>query len=528
MNKNLAQLGQQLLAIWKQLGLNQRISIVLATAVVFIGLGTVALWSSRPDFALLYGKLDDGEASKIVAALDEAKIPYQVRGGSIYVPSDKVYQVRMQMAGKGIPRGEGVGFEIFDKANFGISDFVQHANYTRAVQGELARTIGQLDQVESARVMIVMPENRLVIDNGRKPTASVFVRVRGNAQLPAAAVNSIRFLVANSVEGLQVNNVSVVDNLGNVLSENEESDSLAGLSNNQLTARRNFEQYLTKKAQGMLEQVLGAGQAVVRVSADLNWDTTTRKEEKFDPDSQVAVISTINDENTETINTSGGGAPGATANSSESNTTAAAAAPANRTKTTKKVTNSQYEINKTSTDVVQAAGGIKRLTAAVFIAQQFEGKGADRKAVPRKPEELEKIRKIVQSALGVADAGDVERKDSITLEEMPFNDQPAVELTQQMDQQQKRQLWFETAQKAIYPALAAGVLFLFWRLWQKTSKDEIPIAIPATNGNGNGHSHRKAAQGMVTVDVLNQLIRENPANMTQAVRSWLSRSKTPE
>src|SRR5580658_8502542 len=178
MNKNLAQLGQQLLAIWRQLGLNQRISIVLATAVVFVGLGTVALWSSRPDFALLYGKLDDGEASKIVSALDESKIPYQVRGGSIYVPSDKVYQVRMQMAGKRIPRGAGVGCEIFDKANFGIADFVQRANYTRAVQGELARTIVQLDQVESARVMIVMPENRLLSDNQRKPTASIFVRLK--------------------------------------------------------------------------------------------------------------------------------------------------------------------------------------------------------------------------------------------------------------------------------------------------------------------------------------------------------------
>jgi flagellar M-ring protein FliF len=341
--------------------------------------------------------------------------------------------------------------------------------------------------------------------------------------LPAAAVNSIRFLVANSVEGLQVNNVSVVDNLGNVLSENEESDSLAGLSNNQLTARRNFEQYLTKKAQGMLEQVLGAGQAVVRVSADLNWDTTTRKEVKFDPDSQVATSTTINDENTETANTSGGGPPGATANSSETNSVAVV--PVQRSKTTKKVTNSQYEINKMTSEVVQAAGGIKRLSAAVFVAQRFEGKGAERKAVPRTQEEKDKLSNIVRSALGLEEPSDATRKD-VVLEEMPFNDQPAVELTQQLDRQEKRQLWFDMAQKAIYPALAIGVLFLFWRLWQKTTKDEIPIAIPATNGNGNGH--RKSAQGVVTVEVLNQLIRENPANMTQAVRSWLSRSKPQE
>src|SRR5208282_843690 len=308
MNKNLTQLGQQLAGIWKQLGLNQRISIILASGVVCAGLAAMMYWSSRTDFSLLYGKLEEGEAAKIIAALDESKIPYQIHGaGSIYVPADKVYQVRMQMAGKGIPRGDGVGFEIFDKANFGISDFVQRANYTRAVQGELARTISQLDQIENARVMIVMPENRLLVDNSRKPTASVFVRVKGSAPLPAASVNSIRFLVANSVEGLLVNNVSVVDNLGNVLSENEESDSIAGLSNNQLAARRNVEQYLGKKAQGMLEQVLGPGQAVVRVSAELNWDTLTRTEEKFDPDGQVVRTSVINGDNTESTTSAGGG-----------------------------------------------------------------------------------------------------------------------------------------------------------------------------------------------------------------------------
>jgi flagellar M-ring protein FliF len=522
MNKNLSQLGQQLLAIWKQLGLNQRISIVLATGVVFLGLGAMVFLSSRTEYSLLYGKLEEGEAAKVIAALDEAKVPYQIRGGSILVPSDKVYQVRMQMAGKGIPRGEGVGFEIFDKANFGISDFVQRANYTRAVQGELARTISQLDQVESARVMIVMPENRLLIDNQRKPTASVFVRVKGNGPLPQSAVSSIRFLVANSVEGLQVNNVSVVDNLGNVLSENEEPDSVAGLSNNQLEARRNIEQYLTKKAQGMLEQVLGPGHAVVRVSADLNWNSLTRTEEKFDPDGQVVRTSLINDENTDSTTPVGGGPPGAAANGTSD--TNAVAGPVNKSHMQKKVTNNNYEINKVTSNLVQTAGGIKRLSAAVFIAQRFEGKGTDRKAVPRTTDELEKLRAIVQSALGIQENGDPDRKDQITLEEMPFNDQPATELSQQLDQQEKRQLWMDLAQKLVYGALAAGMLLLFWRLWKNAAKDEIPISLPLPNGNGNGH--RKSSSGVVTVEVLNQLIRENPANMTQAVRSWLSRGKT--
>ena len=160
-------------------------------------------------------------------------------GGTISVPADKVHLMRMQLAAKGIPRGDGVGFEIFDKPNFGISDFVQHANYTRAVQGELARTISQLDEIEGARVMIVMPENRLLTDNTRRPTASVFVKLKHHAQLQPSAVNSIRFLVANAVEGLQANFVSVVDNHGNVLSENSDGEGIGGLTNTQLGARKN-------------------------------------------------------------------------------------------------------------------------------------------------------------------------------------------------------------------------------------------------------------------------------------------------
>jgi len=213
----------------------------------------MVMWSGRAEYALLYGKLDEAEAGKVVAALDDAKVPYKITrgGGSIMVPSDKVHAMRMQLATKGIPRaGDGVGFEIFDKPNFGLSDFVQRANYLRAVQGELARTVSQVDSIESSRVMIVMPENRLLTDSSKRPTASVFVRVKGNATLPQQTVNAIRFLVANAVEGLNANYVTVVDNQGNVLSENSEDGSLVGLSTSQLAARKNIEQYLSKKAEG--------------------------------------------------------------------------------------------------------------------------------------------------------------------------------------------------------------------------------------------------------------------------------------
>ncbi len=538
MNDTISQLGTQLQAIWKELGINQRISLVLAAGVVLLGLGGLAFWSSRADYALLYGRLEDAEAAKVVAALDDAKIPYKAGRGTVSVPADKVHVMRMQLAAKGIPRaGAGVGFEIFDKPNFGISDFVQRANYLRAVQGELSRTVAQVDAVESARVMIVMPENRLLTDNNRKPTASVFVRVRGNATLPPQTVNAIRFLVANAVEGLQANFVTVVDNQGNVLSENNENDSLAGLSATQLNARKNLELYFTKKAEGMLDKVLGAGQAVVRVSAEINFDTLTRTEEKYDPDGAVLRTSTLNDENTDSLSgsgTAGGGAPGTASNSSmETNT--AAMSPATKSNTKKKVTNSQYEINKTVSNLMQTAGGVKRLSAAVFVAARMTGSGTNRVATPRTPEEMLKLKRIVQSSLGIQEGVDSLRKDEITLEEMQFNDQPGLEISRQLDQQQTREFWWNLANAAVYPVLALAVLAFFWRAFKRTPNDAIPIGIPlseftvTSNGNsqtsGNGNTRTSGMQPTVTVDVLNQLIRENPNNMTQAIRSWMTAGK---
>ncbi len=549
MNQNLAKLLAQLRGIWSQLGASQRLSVAAATFVLVAGLATLAFWSSHADYGLLYGGLADSEAAKVISALDDAKVPYKVGagGGSILVPQDKVYTMRMQLAGRGIPQGEGVGFEIFDKPNFGISDFVQRANYVRAVQGELARTIGQINEVVSARVMIVLPENRLLLDKDKYPTASVFVRVRGNAQLQPQSINSIRFLVANSVEGLKPNHVSVVDNLGNVLSENADDDSMAGLTSTQLAARRNLEQYLARKAQDILEKALGPGQAIVRVSADINYDTQTHTEEKFDPEGQVIRTQTKNDEVTDSSTTTAGSSPvGISANTSTSTNAppAAGTAPLNNSNNRKVTSTVAYEISKTTSSQMQSAGGIKRLTVAVTVAAEMEGVGADRKAVVRTPDQLNKLRGIVASAIGV----DNTRGDAITLEELPFNDQFASDITHELDQQQQHEFWWNLVRNLTYPALGLVALVLLLRLFKRTPVHEIPIGIPVGrlmgayrtngngNGNGNGHGHSprpgdmtfEPQPGVVTVDVLNRLIKENPSNMTQAIRNWMNNGRTPE
>jgi len=528
MNPQLTKILQQLQTIWGQLGLNQKITLAATTLAVIAGLGSLVFWSSRPSFALLYGKLDEAEAAKVIAYLEEASVPYQVSRGSgtILVPADKVHTTRMQLAAKGIPRGEGVGFEIFDRSNFGISDFVQRANYLRAVQGELARTISQVESIETSRVMIVMPENRLLVNDKNRPTASVFVKVRGQAPLPAQTVMAIRFLVANAVEGLQPAQVSVVDNSGNVLSDTNEADTVAGLTQTQLEVRKKLEQYLAKKAEGMLEMVLGPGQAVVRVAAEMSFDTLTRTEEKFDPDSVVARSTTENEETTDSLSSSAAlTAPGMDANAfTETNN--AAGTPQNNNRTRKKVKTHQYEVNKTTSNMVQAAGNVTRLSAAVFLAARVQGSGTNRVVEARTREELDKLRKIVQSALGIQEGS--ERGDAITVEEYPFNDNGAGELAATVNKEPPWQMWLQIGQTVAYPLAGLIILAVLWRTFKRAPDIDIPIGVPVGQGENAGPANGPAGrnpQGIVTAEVLNQLIRENPQNMTHAIRGWLTRGQ---
>jgi flagellar biosynthesis/type III secretory pathway M-ring protein FliF/YscJ len=178
--------------------------------------------------------------------------------------------------------------------------------------------------------------------------------------------------------------------------------------------------------------------------------------------------------------------------------------------------------------LVQAAGGVKRLTAAVFVAARMEGVGADRKMVPRTPEELEKLRRIVQTALGITEGSDAVRKDMITLEEMSFNDSQSVELTQTMQKQQKIQVWWDIAKSALYPTLALGVFAAFWRTFQRMPNEGIPTGVPV--GESSADPTKKTPDAdkdpanpqQVTIEVLNRLLRENPENMTQSIRAWMA------
>jgi flagellar M-ring protein FliF len=310
-----------------------------------------------------------------------------------------------------------------------------------------------------------------------------------------------------------------------VLSENSEDDSLAGLTSTQLSMRRNLEQYLGKKVEGMLEKVLGPGQAIVRVAADVNYDTVSTMTENFDPDGQVVRSETKNDENNDTSQATGSEAVGVSINTASStNATSSGPVPVSNTKNQKITSRVEYEISKTTSNIVQTAGGVRRLSAAVTIAMRSEGAGDARKPLPRTPEELDKLKRMVASAIGT----DTTRGDQVTLEELPFNQEYATEVARQLQEDEKWQFRWKMVGSLGYPLLAVVVLFILVRLLKRTPVDDIPIGIPlgqlAHGRSGNGYMNGKDhGRDVVTVEVLNQLVKENPGNMTQALRNWLGR-----
>jgi flagellar M-ring protein FliF len=531
--------AQSLLDLWKQLGVNQRVSLVVAAIAVAAGLAGVVLWSQRPDFQLLYARLGEKDAAAVIGYLQSQNIPHQVTAGgtAVQVPSGMVYKLRMDLAGKGLPSGDGVGFEIFDKGQFGLSDFVQRTNYMRAVQGELARTITQVQGVRSARVMIVQPENRLLLtDQGVKATASVFVDV-GGGRLEMDQVNSIRHLVANAVQGLQPDQVAVVDNRGRVLSEDLRQDPTLGSATSQMKYRQQVEDYFAKKVESMLSAVIGPGNAVVRVSAEIDTEATTLMQEKYDPDGQVLRSQTTTEDVIVTTESrSAGGAVGVSSNVPEKAQTAdSGARPSSSSDQNRKNRTMTYEINKTLTNTTRSPGTVKSLTAAVFVAPRMSapakptapGTPAPEPTVQkRSAEELNALRQVVINALGLKAVAGQPLESLVSLQEMSF--QTADVLPAQMEALQTEgrwQGWFAAASRWAAVAGAVVIFVVFWRMLSRQKPEPVPVEVLSMTPEAASRALPKSNQ--ITPELLNELIRQKPANIGIALRDWVSTPAQP-
>ena len=399
---------------WGRLGMAPRIAIaggIVAALALAIGL---SLYLTKPEFKVLYSNLGPEDASSVVKALQAEKIQYRLtdNGSTIMIPAEKVYDQRIKIAGEGALVGQGIGFEIFDKVQVGQTDFVQKINYTRALQGELARTISEFPSVESARVHLVMPQRSLFVEERQSPSASVVLKLnRPNQKPDQKEINAILNMMVMAVEGLDKNHVSITDNGGKVLYEPQE-DNLTGISSTQLEHRQQVQNSLEKRIEEMLQPIFGPGRVIAKVNADIDFSQKTIRREIFDPEKTVVRSEQRSEETQQGRANLEAGAPdanfrgdGITGSVSHQN--------GNReTRTT------NYEINREEQQIVANVGDLRRLTVAVIIDGSYEKTEGAWSFVPRKPEELERVRQLVSNAVGL----NAERGDSLEVSSAPFND----------------------------------------------------------------------------------------------------------
>ncbi|MFN3694184.1 MAG: flagellar basal-body MS-ring/collar protein FliF, partial [Ignavibacterium sp.] len=273
------------------LSLQQKVLIGGTAVITMVLIIILVTMMNEPSYSVLYANLTQQDASKVVEHLSAQKIPYKIEdnGTVIKVPKDKLYETRLELAGKGIPTSGTIGYELFDKSTMGMSDFMQKLNYKRALEGELARTILGQDGVEGARVHIVFPERTIFRDEQKQPTASIVLKLRDNYKLQRTSAMAIVNLVASAVEGLSTNNITLIDTHGRLLWKEDSDGTMTISSGKQYEIKNSVETYLAQKAQTILDNVLGYGNALVQVNAELNFDQVEKTMELYDPESQVVV-----------------------------------------------------------------------------------------------------------------------------------------------------------------------------------------------------------------------------------------------
>jgi flagellar M-ring protein FliF len=377
---------------------------------------------TTPQMGLLYSNLDISDSSAIVAQLNQANIPYQVRGNGsqIFVPANDVERIRVQVAQEGLPSGGSVGYEIFDRSEaLGTTNFVQNVNLVRALEGELARTIRSFDNIDAARVHLVLPRRELFTRETREPSASVVIKTRGNRRVDPNQVRAIQHLVASAVDGLTTSKISVVDDAGNLLARAEDG-SEGDMSEDRLSeARLAAESRMRTNIERLLERTVGIGKVRAEVSVDLDFDRITENDETFDPDGQVVRSTQTIEENSLTVDRDGD-APVTVANNlpeAEADQNTAGASSTSRNSRTEETTN--FEITKSVTTRVRESGAIERLTVAVLVdGARTIGDDGEPTYTPRTQEELQQLAALVRNAVGFDEA----RGDQVEVVNMRFAD----------------------------------------------------------------------------------------------------------
>ena len=514
-------------------GLSKSQKILYSGAVLlFIGsLAYVLYASNKQEYVPLFTGLSQSDMGEVAQSLKNKKVGYHLSSNTIEVSKEQLYETRLALAAEGIPKGSGIGFEIFDQQKLGSTEFVQKVNYQRALQGELARTINEMNEVMESRVHLVLPEESLFQEDKKPPSAAVVLKLKPGSKLGDKQIQGIVHLVASTVRGLEEDKVSIMSTDGQVLFRKNAGDPGSQMTNIQLERKGKMEEDLRQKLQSMLEQVLGANRVLSRVTLDLDFNQVHIAEETYDPDSSVIRSQQRSTENSEGKDGGAKGNPDVPINVESKllqNQPQGEGAKAKQLNRQREVVN--YEINKISKQIVQTPGGIKKLSVAVMVDGPYDMKpDADGKPkqvfVGRTPAEIKSLEEVVKRTVGYNEA----RGDLISVTNIPFvTDSTGGEM---IKAENKYVQMFKSNQKLLFNLLLTFLVFFFiirpfMRKFQKLGEEmkeqaDQAQALPEGGAQQLGLPDPTMENQMPLRKRVALLVQQDPARAAEIVRAWL-------
>jgi flagellar M-ring protein FliF len=536
---DIAALRRRGASVWSGFTPGQKTMLMLAMATVVIGGYFFTKWAGQPTMAPLYNNLSQTDASSITTQLSGKGVGYKLAdgGATVMVPEGQVYQLRLDMASKGLPTGGAQGYSLLDKQGITTSEFNQRIDYQRALEGELARTIGAIDGVQGADVHLVIPTDDVFSDDSRKPSASVLLKAAPGKKFSSDQVRSIVNLVAGSVEGLDPTAVTVADSSGHTLSA--PGDDGTDASGDQTSQTSTFEDNLARSIEDMLAPVTGQGGAVVRVKADLNFDQRSTTTESFATPATGQTAPAVSS-NTSKETFSGPGAAGAAGGvlGTTGGQTATQGAASSANSYEKDTSDQSFAVGKVTEQVKSAPGSVNRLSVAVLVDTKV-------KAAPAE------LSSVVSAAAGI----DAKRGDVVTVSQLAFDHTAADAATKEQkaaaaDKAKAQLLGLIRTVGVLLIVLVA--LFLAWRSARKAGVTRYPVpgvlpsgpvhaealqAALAALGSGDGYQlpdgvDRRGISGDPPPaalpsapdvnDELAELIDRQPDEVAQILRGWLA------
>ncbi len=495
--------------------------VLLAVIIISVaGMLLFYTWIQKADYQVLYTNLSDADAGSIVQELQAKNIPYQIGdGGAVLVASDNVHSARLQLASEGLPQGSGVGFEIFDNTSFTTSEFVQKLNFRRALEGELSRTIRTLNGVSQSRVHLVVPDKSIfaLSDSSSKTTGAVFITLAQGRKLSSSEVQGIVHLVASSVEDLAAEQITVIDNKGELLTKPSDGGVMS-LSGTQMEYQTAFEKGVMAKVVSILEPVVGKGKVNARVSAEFDFTRSERTEETYDPEG-VVVRSEQKTTEKSSSGSPGSGIPGASANLPGA---AGGGFSSSQGQSQKQDEMINYETSKTVTHIIESPISLERLSVAILLdgilpSQKDTVDNADNYIV-RSEESIKGYEDIIKKTIGF----DEDRGDEISVSVMPF------ELAVIVEEEEVPIDYMAIAMtvlKYIVPLIVALLFFLIvMRPLMKSLTAPVPVRAVSPPGGVEGRGALEEPLQTKQIPMEKQVTdwaANNPQQAAGLVKGWL-------